>query len=70
MSAMDTELPPFPPTIDLQSAAWDMYGAEANHAITERNNQIIAGLAVQRIEFSDHVYDFSRVLRLYGENIT
>lgn len=70
MSALDTGLPPFPPTIDLESAPWDLYGVKANNAITERNNRIIADLAVRRIEFGDHVYDFSRMLRLYGENIT
>lgn len=61
---------PFPPTVDLQSAPWSLYGTKANNVITDRNNQIVANLATQRVEFSDHVYDFSRVLGLYGERIT
>lgn len=63
MSDMDNRLPPFPPTVDLRSAGWRLYGVEANNSITSRNNQIIARLAVSRIGFEDHIYDFAHVLQ-------
>ncbi|MGB6104443.1 MAG: hypothetical protein WBF88_11430 [Pusillimonas sp.] len=66
---MDKKIPPFPATVDLQSASWSLYGPEANNVITSGNNRTVAGLAVQRLDFSDHVYDFPRMLKLYEGKI-
>lgn len=66
---MTTKLQPFPPLVDLQSASWPLYGPEANAEIASRNNQLIARLALQKIEFGDHIYGFPFISELNGEKI-
>lgn len=53
---MTIKLKPFPPLVDVQSASWPLYGPEANAEIASKNNQLIAHLAIQKIEFGDHIY--------------
>lgn len=60
---MEEKLAPFPPVVDLGSASWELYGKDANAAITERNNRIIARLAARKIQLGDHIYGFPLALR-------
>jgi len=67
VNGVDKKIIAFPPTVDLESANWTLYGPEANGAITARNNQIVARLAARNIELGDHIYGFPMALRLNGE---
>ena len=55
---MSRKTDPFPPLVDLESASWTLYGAEANREITSRNNRIVSRLALRKIELGDHIYGF------------